>query len=184
MSKALKIKYQPNYYITDTGDAYSRNPYNNPTGRIKKLKLRHDTNGYVSVTLSGQRSYRVHRLVAEAFLPNPENKPEVNHIDGNKQNNNVSNLEWVSKSENAIHSHNVLGFRGAWFRKMGKDNPHSKIVLQIKDGKIIAEFYGTCEASRKTNISQDRICRCCQRKKGYKSAGGFQWTYKDNNDKI
>lgn len=182
MSKALKIQHDPNYYITDTGDAYSRNPYNNPTGRIKKLKLRHDTNGYVSVTLSGQRSYRVHRLVAEAFIPNPENKPEVNHIDGNKQNNNVSNLEWCSHSENNIHAYRVLGKKSHLEGKLGKNNPFSKRVLQIKDGKIIAEFYGTGEASRQTNIGQDSICRCCNGKR--KTAGGFQWTYKDNNDKI
>lgn len=182
MSKALQINGFPYYYVTDDGRVYSRNPYHNPAARIKQIKLRTDTNGYVSVILSGQKGRRVHRLVAEAFIPNPENKPCVNHKNGNKSDNRVENLEWVTKSENELHKYRHLGYNGVWLEKNGKDNPHSKMVLQIKDGKIIAEFYGTCEASRKTKIGQDSICRCCCGKR--KSAGGFQWTYKDNNDKI
>lgn len=76
---------------------------NDETSKIKALDKRHD--GYCKVDLysEGNRSSkRVHRLVAEAFIPNPDNKPQVNHIDGNKINNNVENLEWVDGSENMI----------------------------------------------------------------------------------
>lgn len=74
-------------------------------GRI--LKQQTDNKGYkrVRVTLDGvKRGYKVHRLVATAFVPNPNGLPQVNHIDGNKDNNNVANLEWVTSSENTIHA--------------------------------------------------------------------------------
>lgn len=71
-----------------------------------------NSNGYLRVTLNlngKAKQYLVHRLVAKAFIPNPDNKPDVNHKDGNKYNNKVSNLEWVTKSENEIHKHRELG---------------------------------------------------------------------------
>ena len=74
----------------------------------KLLSLTNTSTGYKKVELvkNGQRkSIRVHRLVAQAFIPNPENKLEVNHIDGNKTNNHVENLEWVTSSENTIHAY-------------------------------------------------------------------------------
>ena len=74
----------------------------------KILKQSDTTTGYKKVELhkgnEKRKSFKVHRLVAQAFIPNPENKLEVNHIDGNKHNNNVNNLEWVTSSENKIHA--------------------------------------------------------------------------------
>ena len=68
--------------------------------------------GYLQVTLSNNgesKTYRAHRIVAEEFIPNPEHKPQVNHIDGNKENNRVDNLEWCTARENILHANNVLG---------------------------------------------------------------------------
>ena len=98
------IKGFENYYsVSDDGKVYSKI-------RKKYLKLNYKKNGYVYVSLQVNNikiTKRVHRIVAEAFIQNPDNKPFVNHIDGNKSNNNVKNLEWVTGKENNIHAINI-----------------------------------------------------------------------------
>ena len=180
MVRALRIKDFPEYYVTDSGDVYSRKLCYNPKGRIKKLTPRHVPE-YTMVTLfkkNVRHQKLVHRLVAEAFIPNPENKPQVNHINGEKDDNRVDNLEWSTRSENMQHAHKVLGFvpKGPWKGKYGKDHFNSHIVQQIKDGKVIAEFYGGNEAERITGFNQGHISDCCLCKRN--SCGGYQWKYK------
>jgi len=101
-----------NYRVTDEGDIF-RIPYTriDVNGRVieynEKKRIPILSKGYLKIGLNvdlKRKCFFVHRLVAEAFIPNPDNKPEINHKDGNKKNNNVSNLEWVTHSENLQHA--------------------------------------------------------------------------------
>lgn len=98
----------------------------------------------VSICVDGQKySKSIHRLVATAFIPNPENKPEVNHIDGNRLNNNVDNLEWATRIENMKHAVDT----GLINNQFGEKASHSKYVTEVYtlDGVLIAETYGHVE---------------------------------------
>ena len=129
--------------------------------RVKGVDLKTQINprGYEQVFLSkdgNQKSYSIHRLVAKAFIPNPENKPCVNHLDGDKTNNIVNNLEWCSYSENKIHSHEI----GTSPR--GETHPGNKLkeenVLEIC--RLLDETSLThVEISAKFKVSSNLISR-------------------------
>lgn len=108
------IKNSKNYYITETGEVLSGS---------YKLKTRKTPRGYEIVDIgyigTGRKTRYIHRLVAEAFIPNPENKAQVNHKDGDKLNNKLSNLEWNTPEENAKHA------RNSGLYLCGEDSPAS-----------------------------------------------------------
>lgn len=119
----------------------------------------------------------VHRLVAEAFIPNQYKKKEVNHIDGNKFNNCVNNLEWVTTKENNIHAIES----GLRKKIRGKENKNSKIILQLdkNTNEIINYYYGAGEIERLKGYDPSSITKCCRKRKNYKTAYGYKWEYKE-----
>lgn len=147
-------------------------------GLIKKVSI--NNRGYYSITLCKDARYRhfvIHKLVAQAFIPNPENKEYINHKDGNKLNNNINNLEWCTVSENNQHAYDIGLKVGAALGKFGADNPSSKPVLLIaRDNKII-EFAGIHEAARATGLNASSICAALRGRA--ESCGGYKWEYKN-----
>lgn len=137
-------------------------------GTLKKPTLRNS--GYLKVSLykfGKPETLEVQRIVAEAFLENPQGKEQVNHIDGNKTNNNVENLEWCTPKENSVHAVKVL--------KKG-----IKAVVQYDlNGRYIAMFESIAEAAEKTNTRKSSISNVIYGRR--KKAGGFRWGLKDQN---
>ena len=122
------------------------------------MKAYLDTWGYPKITLlnNGKKIQKnIHRLVAEAFIPNPLNKPEVNHIDGDKTNNMVDNLEWVTRSENEQHAFRTrLNDRRSYYA--GKPRVE---VLVIETGEI---FESINECARQLGCDHSAVIRCLQ----------------------
>lgn len=105
-----QLKDHPEYWVTKDGIIYSMiNNAGNTRQAPRQLTPILGRDGYLWIGLKGsnKRMKKIHRLIAETFIPNPDSKPVVNHIDGNKQNNEVANLEWVTYSENTQHAINI-----------------------------------------------------------------------------
>lgn len=149
-------------------------------GRKRKLKTRIlrqscAPSGYYMVTLhknGKQKSGLVHRLVCEAFIPNPLVKDEVNHKDENSKNNNATNLEWVTTKEN-----NNYGTRKERARKAIVEVQGRAVRQLSRDGELVAEYESLSAACNATGTHVANITKCA---KGiYKTAGGYIWKYKD-----
>lgn len=144
---------------------------NDITHKIRKQQI--DSSGYPKLNFSGKQ-ISVHRVVAKAFLPNPNKKPFINHINGIKNDNRVENLEWCTPKENTTHAINKLGWVTPLSGKKGKNSKFSKPIIQIDvNGNFINKFNGHHEASRITGISRYGISSCAQGKNA--SCHGTIW---------
>jgi len=127
------IEQNPNYSITEDGRVYSHH-------RGIYRALSRDKYGYITTALHSygiRKMAKVHRLVAGAYIPNPENKPCVNHIDGDKANNHVSNLEWCTQSENNLHAYKIGLKKG--YRKPKLNEMQVRIIRRLKGQILLRE---------------------------------------------
>ena len=132
-------------------------------GRIKNVKTSHimkqqvDIDGYFIVSLEGlkKRTYKVHRLVAMTFIPNPLNKSQINHIDGNKKNNIISNLEWVTPKENIKHAYKIGIYNSEQHSKA--QDKLKKPVLKIKNGNVVYKYESLSQAAKMNNVKKQSI---------------------------
>lgn len=158
----------PDYEISNLGRVCSFK------GKYPKILKPWKNQGYLTVgicTGGKQVKKTVHRLVAEAFVPNLKNKPEVNHIDEDKMNNVADNLEWVTPVENCNH-----GTRN----KRVAEARGKAVVQYTTDGVFMAEYPSTHESERITGISQSHISEVCRGKR--KTAGGYIWLYEEGGE--
>ena len=153
---------------------HGRTGIRNKKELILKQTLKKVT-GYLQVGIN-LKATSVHRLVAEAFIPNPKNKPQVNHKNGIKTDNNISNLEWVTVSENGLHAYKILGRKPSTLGKYGGESPKARPVIQ-KDisGNTIKIWECASDAVRIHGFQSGGITRCCQGK--YKKHKGYRWEY-------
>lgn len=160
--------YEGRYQVSNRGNVKSLN-YNH-TGKIKNLKFRKPNtyNQYMTIELcknNKKEVFFIHRLVAEAFIPNPRKMPVVNHIDGNKTNNKSDNLEWCSYSSNVRHAYDTRLIK----QKNRAVNQYSL------DGKYIKSWNGVREVQRNLGYSSGALCDCCKGRQ--KTAYGYVWKY-------
>ena len=184
IEKWKRIKETKNYYVSNYGNVKTSN-YNH-TNKEKILKPIKYNNGYLYVNING-KIRAIHRLVAETFILNPYSKPQVNHKDGNKLNNKLDNLEWVTARENTIHAlknglintrtEKTLKAKRIQVRKLIEKNK-IRIKQYSKDGIYINTYNSIIEASKYTNSNSTHISLCAKGKQ--KTCGGYIWKYETN----
>lgn len=135
--------------------------------------------GYYRCSLTKNKEKKmvaVHRMVAMAFIPNPENKPFINHINGNTKDNRMENLEWCTQKYNIQQSFKNGQQKPTWKGKTGAKCPNSKKVNQYDlEGKFIKQWDCIRDVERELNIFAINISKCCRGI--YKTAGNYKWSY-------
>lgn len=165
-------KYEGLYQVSNMGRIKSlkRKTLNGKCLYDKILNNRINHNGYLMIFLSKNKKikgYRIHRLVAQAFIPNPDNLPQVNHIDKNKTNNRINNLEWCTAKYNTQH---------AIINKLRDNKYRRKIVQCDLDNNIVKEWNSIKEATD-FGFSKSGIWQCCNNKRNMHK--NYKWYYKE-----
>ncbi len=186
--------YEGKYQISNYGRVLSLQYKKGSTGRIliartpQRKTISGKTDMYPFVMLSKNNKVQVckiHRAVAKAFVPNPDNKPYVNHKDGNKDNNHAENLEWVTPLENNLHAYRELKkhpMRGIKYslNKTGK-KVNQYWLNEYGEMCLVATYTNIQAAAIINNLSASSISGCCRQNKGYSQRGGYIWQYEENS---
>jgi hypothetical protein len=163
--------FETKYLVSDLGRVKSLSRDYKYGSHDDVILKTNDRRGYEGVTLfdNGKRYYKaVHRLVAEAFIPNPDNKPCINHKDENRKNNRANNLEWCTYSENSNYGN---------CRKKISNRVSRRVYQLSKDGEIIKVWDSMSKASESLGVHLSEISKCCKNHKF--TAGGFRWRKED-----
>lgn len=164
------IVKHPNYGVSEDGRVI-----NFSTGKV--LQANRNGHNYLLFNAGAKFKLSIHRQVALLYVPNPNNYPVVNHKDGNKQNNNYSNLEWTTSSGNSQHAFDMGLCKPVGLGKFGKLNVRSKPVLQLtKEGVLIREWESANQATREKGFNDGTISMACNGK--LKSHKGFIFKFK------
>mgnify|MGYP002991328437 CR=1 FL=1 len=164
--------YKGHYQISNYGNVRSlkKDAFLMKGGYLKGYKI-------ISLWKNGTgKMFRVHRLVAAAFIPNPENKPCIDHIDGDRANNHADNLRWSTRKQNANNPISIERYRKAGIIQ----KPYKQLqipVQQLKDGFLIGSYSSIREAERATGIAHTSISRVIRGT--LNTAGGYKWKYKE-----
>lgn len=183
--KSLDFMGYPNYEVSNLGRVKSLNYHRENKEKCMKTTL--DSNGYHVVGLchNGNKIVKkVHRLVAEAFIPNPENKPQIDHINTIRTDNRVENLRWCTGCENQQNpisikhqSESKKGEKCYWWGRTGKKHCKSIPIVQLSmKGEFIKCWAGRREAERETGINHSSI-GAVLKNQGRNHAGGYKWQY-------
>lgn len=190
MIRIKDIENWEDYFIDINGNVFSkrRNRY------MKPIKSK---SGYYVIQLHKNmkfKTFSIHRLIAKAFIPNPNNYPCINHIDGNKLNNDISNLEWCTHKHNSqeavriglfdnvkkIQRENAIKNNLSKYHILANEVTKKKVSQYDKNGSFIKTYNSMSDASRENNIQVTNISYCANGKR--KSAGGYIWKLERNDD--
>lgn len=170
--------YIGKYQISNLGRVKSL-PRNGTICSERILKIQKDRKGYSYVSFH-KKKFKVHRLVAQAFIPNPTNKPEVNHIDENKENNIVENLEWNTSKENIAHSFKIGLRKNVDLKKVSQYArlKNIKPIIQYDLlGNFIKKWESATEVQNCLGYKAQNVGACCLGK--YKKSNGFIWQFEE-----
>jgi hypothetical protein len=173
------------YAADEQGAIYSlRDNAGNRRPEPLLMKLKHERTGYITCNIYAdtpeglvKRTCFVHRLVAQAHIPNPENKPCVNHENGDKTDNTVENLTWVTRSENDLHAY-ATGLRVPNLGALGRFNeahPKSRAVNQLTIEGVFVKRFPSAQEAHRQGFHQANICSVIAGRR--KSHSGFKWEY-------
>jgi hypothetical protein len=174
--------HEGRYKVSNKGNVMSMRYAKKYESRILKPYLTAD--GHYRVNLGKWKRYKIHRLVAMAFIENSDNLPVINHINGIKTDNRVENLEWCTQRHNAMHSLCVLKNKPGNLGNTGIKNKLSKPCFSVDDNGNKTYFHGASEAGRLTGIARSSIIQICNKSnKNRKKAGGLMWFWCTEEDK-